>query len=66
MTVYTNISKPSSTQYTNTNAMGREQYDQVDIAYDDAGIFYDGVNGGMYTNVNKPVGTVYTNVAKPI
>lgn len=65
MTVYTNISKPSGTSYTNTNSIGREQYDQASLTYDDASIFYDGNNPSLYTNVTKPTGTSYTNIAKP-
>lgn len=65
MTVYTNIAKPSVTGYTNQNAIGKQQYDQSDITYDDANVFYDGVNQSLYTNVSKPVGTSYTNINKP-
>ena len=66
MTIYTNINKPTGTSYTNQNSIGREQYDQSSISYDDAGVFYDGTNQGLYTNVSKPIGTVYTNIAKPL
>lgn len=65
MTTYQNIAKPISTGYSNANGQGKEQYDQVDIFYDDPGVFYDGVNMGQYTNVAKPVGTSYINIAKP-
>ena len=64
-TTYTNISKPSGTSYTSQNPTGKEQYDQTDIEYDDADIFYDGVNESLYTNIAKPSATTYTNVAKP-
>lgn len=65
MTTYTNIAKPSSTDYTNQNTVGKEQYDQSTIEYDQSTIFYDGVNESLYTNVNKPSATTYTNIAKP-
>ncbi len=65
MTTYTNITKPSGTSYTNMNGVGREQYDQSTITYDEATIFYDGIDENLYTNLNKPSGTVYTNIAKP-
>lgn len=55
MTTYTNIAKPIGTQYTNSNPKGFEQYDQSNIMYDDSGIFYDGTNYSMYTNVPKPI-----------
>jgi hypothetical protein len=62
---YTKISKPSGTSYTNINAIGKQQYDQSDITYDDSSVFYDGINTSQYTNVNKPTGTTYTNISKP-
>jgi hypothetical protein len=64
-TIYTKITKPSGTAYTNQNTIGKEQYDQASIMYDDAGTFYDGINAGQYTTVSKPSGTVYTNIQKP-
>lgn len=51
---YTFIPKPSGTTYRNTNAAGKQQYDQVDIEYDDASVFYDGVDENMYTFIPKP------------
>lgn len=65
MTTYTNIDKPSGTNYTNENALGKEQYDQASLTYDSSSTFYDGVNEGLYTNITKPTGTVYTNITKP-
>ncbi len=65
MTTYTKINKPTGTQYTNENPVGKIQYDQADVMYDDPGIFYDGTNPGLYTNINKPVGTAYTKINKP-
>lgn len=65
MTTYTNIQKPSNTLYTNINFVGKQQYDQVDIFYDDPVAFYDGININQYTVVTKPVSTNYTNIAKP-
>jgi len=65
MTTYTKITKPSGTSYTNTNAVGKQQYDQIDITYDDANVFYDGVNESQYTTISKPSGTTYTKITKP-
>lgn len=65
MTTYTNITKPTGTTYTNTNTIGKQQYDQTDITYDDATVFYDGTNEAQYTNITKPTGTTYTNINKP-
>lgn len=64
-TNYTKITKPTNTSYTNLNSMGKEQYDQANLQYDDSGTFYDGVNQGLYTNVTKPSGTSYTKISKP-
>lgn len=65
MTIYTNINKPSGTSYTPFNTVGKEQYDQSTLEYDDVNVFYDGTNESLYTSVAKPVGTSYTNIAKP-
>lgn len=51
---YTNIPKPTGTPYTTVNPIGKEQYDQANILYDDTTIFYDGFNPTVYTNVAKP------------
>lgn len=66
MTTYTNINKPSGTSYTNQNLVGREQYDDVSVMYDDPTTFYDGINQSQYNKVTKPAGTSYTNINKPI
>lgn len=65
MTTYVNISKPSVTGYSNTNAAGKQQYDEADIIYDDPLVFYDSTNESMYTGITKPSGTAYTNITKP-
>lgn len=65
MTTYTNLTKPTGTSYTNSNPAGKIDYDQFDIAYDDASMYYDGINPNMYTDVTKPNGTSYTNLTKP-
>lgn len=63
---WSNITKPINSSWTNTNPSGRTQYDQVDITYDDAGIFYDGVNEGAWTKLTKPTTSSWTNIAKPV
>ena len=65
MTNYIDINKPSGTDYTNQNTVGKEQYDQSSIEYDDTGVFYDGMDESLYTNVSKPSATTYTDIAKP-
>lgn len=62
---WTNVAKPGAQTYTNVNALGKEQYDQASIMYDDPNVFYDGVNPNQYTNVAKPTTNNWTNVAKP-
>lgn len=63
--VWQNVSKPTSSVWTNTNPMGKEQYDQGSLTYDDAGTFYDGVNPNEWTSVSKPSVIGWQNVAKP-
>lgn len=53
-TSYTNITKPSGTGYTNLNPIGKQQYDQSDVAYDASDVFYDGISASQYTTVAKP------------
>jgi len=49
MTTYTNITKPSGTSYTNLNPVGKQQYDDSNLAYDDSSSFYDGTDADLYT-----------------
>lgn len=63
--VWVNINKPTGTTYTNVNPMGKEQYDQASLTYDDAGTYYDGVNATQYTKIAKPTTPNWTLVAKP-
>lgn len=46
--------------------VGKQQYDESTIIYDDPNVFYDGINTSQYTSLAKPSSTSYTNVAKPI
>ena len=63
---WTPIVKSGAQTYTNVNPIGKEQYDQADIMYDDPNVFYDGINPAQWSNVNKPTGPSWTNVPKPI
>lgn len=54
MTSWTNIPKPVGANYTNTNAQGKEQYDQASLTYDDSGTYYDGTDVLAWTDVPKP------------
>ena len=49
-----NISKPTTSGWTNLNPSGRTQYDQSNITYDDASIFYDGYDPNLWNKVTKP------------
>ena len=62
---WTNVSKPTSSVYARINTIGKEQYDQSDITYDSATVFYDGVNQSAWTSVAKPTSSVWTSIAKP-
>ena len=62
-TTYTKITKASGTIYTPVNPLGKEQYDQASIQYDDSITNYDGTPA-TYTKVTKASGTVYTKIAK--
>lgn len=62
---WTSVNKPTGTNYTNLNPVGKEQYDQADITYDSATTYYDGANPGQYTNVAKPTTNAWNNVNKP-
>lgn len=51
---WTTVPKPTGTNYTNVNPVGKEQYDQPSIMYNDPNVFYDGVNQNQWTDVAKP------------
>lgn len=57
--MWTNIPKPNNANYTSVNPIGKEQYDQTDLIYDSTATYYDGVNLGAWTNVNKPTSAGY-------
>lgn len=52
------VNKPTSLAWTTVNPMGKEQYDQSSLMYDDPGTYYDGVNPSEWTDVPKPTGGV--------
>lgn len=62
---WSNVAKPTGPTYTLVNPQGKEIYDQPDLTYDDADVFYDGINEAMWTSVAKPTSSVFTKVAKP-
>lgn len=51
---WTNVQKPTTSDWVNTNPTGRTQYDQADVFYDDATIFYDGGDPNLWTDVSRP------------
>lgn len=42
------------TAYTNVNPQGKQTYDQSDITYNDANVFYDSIDFNAYTYVETP------------
>lgn len=63
--MWINVPKPNTSNYTNTNPQGREQYNQSDITYDSATTYYDGINPNQWSDVTKPTTSAWTNVSKP-
>lgn len=57
--------KPTTSSWTNSNPVGRTQYDQSDITYDDPNMFYDGIDYNSWTAVTKPSTSNWQNVTKP-
>lgn len=62
---WNNAAKPSLLAWMNINPGGKEQYDQSNITYDEATVFYDGINPGMWSEVAKPSVQAWVKVAKP-
>ena len=54
MSAWNNISKPSASNWSDEHPQGKEQYDESTITYDDADIYYDGLNPNQWTDVAKP------------
>lgn len=63
--VWTNIPKPTSSVWTSINPMGKEQYDQASLTYDDISTYYDGTVPMQWTAVLKPSTNAWTNIPKP-
>lgn len=59
---WTKITKPTSRNWTNLNPVGRTQYDQADVTYDSAFVFFDGNNPNEWTKVAKPTGGSLTTI----
>lgn len=55
---WTNINKPSASTWTDSHPQGKQQYDESTITYDDASVYYDGLNPLQWTDVAKPIGYV--------
>lgn len=64
--MWTNVAKPTSSVWTSINPMGKEQYDQASLTYDDASTYYDGIVPFQWTNVSKPSVTGWINIQKPV
>lgn len=62
---WTTVPKPRAQTYSNLNPMGKEQYDQATLVYDDSGTFYDGINPAQWTDIAKPTTPSWTKVNKP-
>lgn len=56
MTAYTNIPKPTDSNYIGVYTQGKQNYDDPTISFDDIAVFYDSTNYSAYTTVNKPNG----------
>lgn len=52
---WTTVPKPNTSNYTNVNPIGKQQYDQSDIFYDQSDIYYDGFNPNQWSNVDRPL-----------
>ena len=55
---WTNVPKPTGTPYTRVTLVGKQQYDDPSITYDEATVYYDSVNQTAWTDVAKPTGNV--------
>lgn len=62
---WVNVAKPGASTWTDEHPQGKEQYDESTITYDDASVYYDGVNPNQWSTVSKPGAQSWTNVAKP-
>lgn len=51
---FTNVTKPTTSGWTSSNPVGKTTYDQSDITFDDANIYYDGGNPNSWTKLAKP------------
>lgn len=65
MTTYTQVPKPNQTGYSQQTFQGKQIYDDPNVLYDSADVFYDTVNENQYSIVAKPSQTSYTTVTKP-
>lgn len=64
--MWTNLPKPTNSNWASSNPIGRTQYDQSNIIYDDPNVFYDGYNPNTWTDLNKPNTSSWVDIAKPV
>lgn len=53
---WTNVSKPTGSNWTWVNPTGLQTYDDANVLYDDPAGYYDGGNPNAWTDVAKPTG----------
>lgn len=51
---YTYVSKPTGSNYTYVNIVGKKTYDESSISYDDSTVYYDSFSPVAWTNISKP------------
>lgn len=54
--MWTNVQKPTSSNWVKVNTQGRETYDDSLVMFDDSDVFYDAINQNAWTKVAKPSG----------
>lgn len=64
---WTNVNKPSTLAWTQTNTPGKQSYDEATVTYDSATTYYDSANPNMYTSVAKPTTpSSWVSIPKPV
>jgi len=62
---WSNVSKPTSSTWTNVYFSGKIGYDDINTTYDESTIYYDGYNPNQWSNVSKPASSTWTKINKP-
>ncbi len=63
---WTNVSKPTGASYTKLSPQGNEFFDDAGVDFDDADVYFNGINSSAWTMVARETTNEFINVGMTI